>query len=76
MSATATVYRGVDPACWAVQVRLLVHAALDRDDMPAVRRLNSIADAAYAALGPTDCRRYMELLVCASGPLDMRLVTG
>lgn len=44
----------------AIGLRLLVHDALDRDDVPEVRRLNRLADSAYAYLRPGEVLAYLE----------------
>jgi len=44
----------------AIQTRLIVRAALDRDDMESVCKWNHVADAAYAVLSPMAAARYIE----------------
>jgi hypothetical protein len=45
---------------WAIQARQLVRDALDRDDMPAVRELNRLADGIYLCLDPLSAKVYGE----------------
>lgn len=57
----------------AIQLRMLVHSALDRDDMPAVRSLNRAADAACLFLSPAQCGQYLAW-VRTVGPRDEPLM--
>ena len=43
----------------AITLRQQVRDALDRDDMPEVRRLNRLADVAYLGLNPWDALSFM-----------------
>lgn len=56
---SGSVSPGMREAGEAIRLRLLVHAALDRDDLDAVVKLNRIADAAYAALSPVGAGVYL-----------------
>lgn len=53
--------RRISPALeLAIVLRQQVRNALDRDDMPEVRRLNRLADEAYQALGPFEAIAFLD----------------
>jgi hypothetical protein len=60
VSATAGGSFATRALCRAIETRLRVREALDRDDMPAVATLNRAADEAYRYLGPAEAIAYLE----------------